>query len=91
MLSHRSPRISNETIMDIRFLPDAPDYRDANLTVEFAAIVDGRRVPCAISVEALEDHFGAQSYDTAGWIDQRYAGAPEKRTLSAGARHGLMR
>ena len=51
--------------MDIRFLPDAPDYRDANLTVEFAAIVDGRRVPCAISVEALEDHFGAQSYDTA--------------------------
>jgi hypothetical protein len=67
--SGRAPRISNETIMDIRFLPDAPDYRDANLTIEFAAIVDGRRVPCAISVEALEDHFGAQTYDSAGWID----------------------
>ncbi len=65
---------SNETIMDIRFLPDAPDYRDSNLTVEFAALVDGRRVPCAISVEALEDHFGAQTYDSAGWIDAFDAG-----------------
>ncbi|MFP6558750.1 DUF1488 domain-containing protein [Paraburkholderia sp. B3] len=45
--------------MNIRFLPDAPVYRDSNLTVVFAALVDGARVPCAISVEALEDHFGA--------------------------------
>jgi hypothetical protein len=45
--------------MNIRFLSDAPVYRDSNLTVVFAALVDGARVPCAISVEALEDHFGA--------------------------------
>jgi hypothetical protein len=62
--------------MDIRFLPDAPDYRDANLTIEFAALVDGRRVPCAISVEALEDHFGVESYDSAGWIHAFDAGRP---------------
>lgn len=62
----RPPRPSYETIMNIRFLPDAPDYRSTNLTIEFAALVDGRRVPCAISVEALEDHFGAQTYDSTG-------------------------
>jgi hypothetical protein len=45
--------------MDIRFSSDAPLYRDSNLTVVFAALVDGAHVPCAISVEALEDHFGA--------------------------------
>jgi hypothetical protein len=45
--------------MNIRFLSDAPVYRDSNLTIVFAALVDGARVPCAISVEALEDHFGA--------------------------------
>ncbi|MFC5428214.1 MAG: DUF1488 domain-containing protein [Paraburkholderia sp.] len=45
--------------MDIHFSSDAPLYFDSNLTVVFAALVDGARVPCAISVEALEDHFGA--------------------------------
>jgi hypothetical protein len=47
--------------MDIRFLSDVPLYHDSNLTVVFAAVVDGARVPCSISVEALEDHFGALS------------------------------
>jgi hypothetical protein len=47
--------------MNILFPADAPAYRDTNLTVVFAALVDGERVPCAISVEALEDHFGAHS------------------------------
>ena len=45
--------------MEIRFPADAPAYRDSNLTVVFRALVDGETVPCAISVEALEDHFGA--------------------------------
>ncbi|KNH07254.1 Transcriptional regulator [Candidatus Burkholderia brachyanthoides] len=53
--------------MNIDFFPDAPAYRDANLTVEFPALVDGRRVPCAISVKALEDHFGVETYDRTGW------------------------
>ena len=54
--------------MQIDFLADAPAYRDANLTVVFAALVDGEPVPCAISVEALEDHFSVKSCDRAGWI-----------------------
>jgi hypothetical protein len=63
-----------ETNMDIDFLRDAPGYRESNLTIEFAALVDGRRVPCAISVEALEDHFDVESYDSAGWINAFDAG-----------------
>jgi hypothetical protein len=38
--------------MNILFPADSPAYRDENLTVVFAAVVDGERVPCAISVEA---------------------------------------
>ncbi|GGD52405.1 DUF1488 domain-containing protein [Caballeronia grimmiae] len=72
--------------MDIHFLSDAPDYRDSNLTIEFAALVDGRRVPCAISVEALEDHFGAQTYDSAGWIGAFDAG---RERIEAVAREHL--
>jgi hypothetical protein len=55
--------------MDIHFPADAPDYRESNLTVVFRALVDGEPVPCAISVEALEDHFGVKTFDPAGWID----------------------
>ncbi|CAH2802083.1 MAG: Transcriptional regulator [uncultured Caballeronia sp.] len=55
--------------MNILFPADAPEYRDTNLIVVFAALVDGERVPCAISVEALEDHFfGVESFDSSGWI-----------------------
>ena len=54
--------------MKIQFPADAPLYRDANLTVVFAALVDGERVPCAISVEALEDHFGARAPSRDAWM-----------------------
>ncbi|PXW27273.1 DUF1488 domain-containing protein [Paraburkholderia caballeronis] len=54
--------------MKIQFPADAPLYRDANLTVVFAALVDGERVPCAISVEALEDHFGAGGASLDAWL-----------------------
>jgi hypothetical protein len=59
---------SDEATMEIRFPADAPAYRDSNLTVVFRALVDGEAVPCAISVEALEDHFGARSEDREGWM-----------------------
>ncbi|MBN3848123.1 MULTISPECIES: DUF1488 domain-containing protein [Burkholderiaceae] len=62
--------------MDIRFPADAPAYRDSNLTVVFPALVDGEPVPCAISVEALEDHFGAYSEDLEGWLRAFDAGRP---------------
>ena len=31
-----------------------------NSGVDFPAIVDGRRIPCKISAEALNDHFSAE-------------------------------
>ncbi|ALE54496.1 DUF1488 domain-containing protein [Paraburkholderia sp. SIMBA_055] len=62
--------------MEIRFPAGAPAYRDSNLTVVFSALVDGEPVPCAISVEALEDHFGAHSEDEEGWMRAFDAGRP---------------
>lgn len=67
---------SDEATMEIRFPADAPAYRDSNLTVVFPALVDGEPVPCAISVEALEDHFGAYSEDREGWMRAFVAGRP---------------
>ena len=67
---------SDEATMEIRFPADAPAYRDSNLTVVFPALVDGEPVPCAISVEALEDHFGAYSEDQEGWMRAFDAGRP---------------
>jgi len=60
--------------MKIQFPTEAPLYRDANLTVVFPALVDGERVPCAISVEALEDHFGAHAPSREAWIQAFDAG-----------------
>jgi hypothetical protein len=60
--------------MQIDFPADAPAYRDTNLTIEFPALVNGERVHCAISVEALEDHFGAVSNDRDGWMQAFDAG-----------------
>lgn len=70
------PEPSDEATMEIRFPADAPAYRGSNLTVVFAALVDGEPVPCAISVEALEDHFGAYTEDLEGWLRAFDAGRP---------------
>jgi Protein of unknown function (DUF1488) len=47
--------------MRIAFSSSAPEFRGWNLTVAFPAIVNGHAVDCAITAEALEDHFGAAS------------------------------
>jgi hypothetical protein len=47
--------------MHITFPDDKPVFDGANLSVNFTACVDGEPVTCAISAEALEDHFGADS------------------------------
>lgn len=49
--------------MEITFPDTPPEFRGWNLTVGFVAKVDDRHVDCAISAEALEDHFGAESPD----------------------------
>ncbi len=50
-----------DSLMQITFSDDKPTFDGANLMVRFMARVDGEPVVCAITVEALEDHFGAGS------------------------------
>jgi hypothetical protein len=50
-----------DATMRITFPDDTPGFNGSSLTVQFMAQVDGEPVLCAITAEALEDHFGAQS------------------------------
>ncbi|WP_184047225.1 DUF1488 domain-containing protein [Paraburkholderia sp. MM5384-R2] len=50
-----------DSLMQITFPDDEAAFDGANLTVRFLARVDGEPVVCAITAEALEDHFGAES------------------------------
>jgi hypothetical protein len=47
--------------MRVIFSDDAPMFDGAQMVVRFVAIVDGVPVSCAVTAEALEDHFGADS------------------------------
>ncbi|MBU6491983.1 MAG: DUF1488 family protein [Burkholderiales bacterium] len=47
--------------MKIQFPPDEPTYNCEDMTIEFVAKIDGHPVTCAVTAEALEDHFGAAS------------------------------
>ncbi len=47
--------------MQIRFPDEPPHYNGPELMLTFPALVDGKRVDCSITAEALEDHFGARS------------------------------
>ncbi|MFM0489163.1 DUF1488 family protein [Paraburkholderia graminis] len=47
--------------MKIHFPDECPEYCARDLVIAFPAQVDDTRVQCAISAEALEDHFGAAS------------------------------
>ncbi|MFM0472371.1 DUF1488 family protein [Paraburkholderia strydomiana] len=47
--------------MKIHFPDECPEYCARDYVVAFPAEVDGTRVQCAVSAEALEDHFGAAS------------------------------
>ncbi|WP_428983309.1 DUF1488 domain-containing protein [Paraburkholderia diazotrophica] len=56
------PRAAYEdSHMHITFTDDAPVFDGSSLVVRFTARVDGESVVCAITAEALEDHFGADS------------------------------
>jgi hypothetical protein len=50
-----------DSLMQIIFPDDERAFDGANLNVRFLARVDGEPVVCAITAEALEDHFGAES------------------------------
>ena len=47
--------------MQISFPNEAPEYSGRELKVAFPALVNGERIWCSITAEALEDHFGAAS------------------------------
>ncbi|ALS61498.1 DUF1488 family protein [Pandoraea norimbergensis] len=47
--------------MPINFPEYGPVFNYEELTIEFAVRVNGRQIDCAVSAEALEDHFGAYS------------------------------
>ncbi|KVT61887.1 DUF1488 domain-containing protein [Burkholderia ubonensis] len=47
--------------MQISFPAEKPAYCAPDLILAFPALVEGGRVQCAITAEALEDHFGAAS------------------------------
>jgi Protein of unknown function (DUF1488) len=47
--------------MQITFPQEPAEYCGRDLVLVFPALVDDERVQCAITAEALEDHFGAES------------------------------
>ncbi|HDR8999493.1 TPA: DUF1488 domain-containing protein [Burkholderia vietnamiensis] len=47
--------------MQISFPSEHPTYSGLDPALSFPALVEGRRVRCAITAEALEDHFRAAS------------------------------
>lgn len=47
--------------MNISFPRTASLFDSESFTLVFPAVVDGARIECGITAEALEDHFGAHS------------------------------
>jgi Protein of unknown function (DUF1488) len=47
--------------MQITFPQEPAEYCGRDLVLVFPALIDGERVQCAITAEALEDHFDAAS------------------------------
>jgi hypothetical protein len=80
------PRAAYEdSLMHITFTDDAPAFDGSNLTVRFMACVDGDPVVCAITAEALEDHFGADSALEDTLIDAFEQGRARIRSVCAEA------
>jgi len=52
---------SKAAAIDVKFPDEAPVFDGANMLMRFVVDLDGEPVVCAITVEALEDHFGAES------------------------------
>lgn len=71
--------------MNITFTDDVPTFDGSSLTVRFMARVDGEPVVCAISAEALEDHFGAASSLETVLIDAFRQGRTRIRSVCAEA------
>ncbi|WP_175687185.1 DUF1488 domain-containing protein [Burkholderia anthina] len=51
----------DDSIRRVTLSADPPEFDGAALQLRFVVDVDGEPQTCAITVEALEDHFGARS------------------------------
>jgi hypothetical protein len=58
---HARPFLREAGVMHIHFPQESPEYCGRDLVIVFPALVDGKPVQCAITAEALEEHFGALS------------------------------
>jgi hypothetical protein len=74
-----------DSLMQINFPDDKPVFDGANLLVRFTARVDGEAVVCAITAEALEDHFGAESALEAALMEAFDKGRQRIRSVCAEA------
>ncbi|MEW9581423.1 DUF1488 domain-containing protein [Paraburkholderia sp. DGU8] len=74
-----------DSLMQISFPDDKPAFDGANLLVRFTARVDGEAVVCAITAEALEDHFGAESALEAALMEAFEKGRQRIRSVCAEA------
>lgn len=50
-----------DPVRHVTLVDQPPEFDGAALQMRFVVDVDGTPLTCAITVEALEDHFGAQS------------------------------
>lgn len=55
------PVPGKELAMQITFPDTLPEYSSCEHALCFAALVDGEPVECRVTLEALEDHYGAAS------------------------------
>lgn len=70
--------------MKISFPRTAPEFDSEFFTLKFPAVVDGARVECGITAEALEDHFGARSISETDLVEafDAHRGAIEETAAS---------
>jgi hypothetical protein len=62
--------------IDIRFADDAPTFDGSAMRVDFVVARGHDVLQCAITVEALEDHFGAESALEASLLEAFERGRP---------------
>jgi len=74
-----------DSFMQIIFPDEQPVFDGANLMVRFIACVNGETVVCAITAEALEDHFGADSALEAALMAAYDSGRQRIRSVCAEA------
>jgi hypothetical protein len=72
--------------MKISFPPETPAYCEADPALAFPAVVNGIRLECSITAEALEDHFGAASI---GKEDLQHAFDAHNHTIHVATRRIL--